>query len=186
MIKYLVTVVIPCNNSLEGLKKTLESISSQTKVIGTKVFVADLGSNDGSIQYVQQLFYNPINSIDVSPVDFIKDAQQTKGLIKTPYVFTLLPGEILDNKDFLMNQINNSCFDEKAIIYRGESFIKRVIKRLKGLKGLNRYTGVLCNRDFFLNISFEKDDQGILIKYPQGDRKKFRILTSGKQGFRRS
>ena len=68
MINSLLTIVIPCKNSVYGLKNTVESLLNQFKIQGTRVLVLDLGSDDGSYQYAAQASFEHFKKLKIESI----------------------------------------------------------------------------------------------------------------------
>lgn len=163
MINTLVTILIPCNNSIEGLKTTVESLIQQTKIRGTRVLVLDYGSNDGSIQfsgyasskYFQILKIESINLKDKSP----------EFSIFTPYCFCISPGVILKNPDFLIEAINSISTGSKDLVYYTSKTSNPIISFFPNYfknKNMIEISGVICKREKLYLIKNEIERE-----YPQ-------------------
>ena len=95
--------MIPSNNTLEGLKSTLNSILLQTKIKGTSVIILDYGSSDGSVQYAAHVSSDFYKTIKIECLDFSEKNPQFG--VYTPYCFWVSPGVVLEDRDFLMDEI---------------------------------------------------------------------------------
>ena len=173
MIKKLVTIIIPCSNSLLELKSTIESLMFQTRIRGTRVLVADFGSSDGSIQYAQQLGFELRNSLVVEPFDFLKDKNDIYLSIDTPYVFCVLPGKILDDRDFIMDHLNKISRTGEPTIYTEETAFSRIVKRIRNRKTKN--IGLMVKKENISDISFFEENQIPIIDLPRVKRKTVKI-----------
>jgi glycosyltransferase involved in cell wall biosynthesis len=110
MISDLLTIVIPCKDSVIELKRTVEDITKKTKIKGTRVLVLDFGSIDGSYQYASQASSEHIRKIRIESIrmkegESIKDSLK---LINTPYVLLLSPGSTFKEEDLILNSVQ--CF----------------------------------------------------------------------------
>ena len=82
MINSLLTIIIPCKNSVYGLKDTIESLLDQFKITGTRVLILDLGSDDGSYQYAAQASYDNFKKLKPELKDVFYDPKLIKILAK--------------------------------------------------------------------------------------------------------
>lgn len=145
MINTLVTILIPSNNTLEGLKSTLNSILLQTKIKGTSVIILDYGSSDGSVQYAAQASSDFYRTIKIECLDF-KEKNPQFG-VYTPYCFWVSPGVVLEDRDFLMEEINSNTITNKSCAYtidNTKEFFKSFFPHYYINKGQMEITSVLC------------------------------------------
>lgn len=180
MLKNLITILIPSNNSIEGLKTTVNSIFSQTKIKGTRVMILDYGSTDGSFQYTAQASSDlsrilKIESLDLK--DKIPDFQ-----IYTPYCLWISPGIILEERDFIMDEINMNSFMEKNCLYvlnKNTDILKNIFLKYYINKNQIEICGILCGIEDFTKIKNQKDgDFFNFFSDPKISLEKYRISRS--------
>lgn len=108
MIPSLLTIIIPCKNSVYGLKTTIESLAKQFKINNIRVCILDLGSDDGSYQYAAQA---SVEYFRVLKIDSIKVEKELSlitfmNTIETEYSMLILPGTQIEDPEFIFNSIN--------------------------------------------------------------------------------
>ena len=141
MVNTLLTIVIPCKNSVRDLKKTVEDITKKTKVKGTRVLILDFGSIDGSHQYAAQSSTElsrilRIESIKMDGGKTIKDALD---LIDTPYILVMKPGSTFKDQDLLISSINEILKNSHQIAYlRRHNIVNNVMSKLIKNRRKNR------------------------------------------------
>lgn len=161
MINSLVTILIPTNNSVDGLKTTIESILLQTKIKGTRVLVLDYGSDDGSFQFSAYASSEYKRILKIESIDLSKNAPEFE--ILTPYCLCISPGVIFENKDFLIDVVNSKGKENRDLIYyRGipknplvDLFPYYFLK--KGQIGIG---SIFCNKERLWKIENEKTKEG--------------------------
>lgn len=175
MIQNLVTIIIPSSDSLFGLKSTIESLVFQTKIKGTRVLVADLGSSDGSIQYAAQLTYDLRSRLKVEPFDFDKDRLSVYSNVNTPYVFFISPGKIIQDRDFIMDHLNKISNMKEVMAYSEETMFRRIIKGLGYKKEAQENVGLLVRKENIYDIFFTLKNDKIFIDLPNKKTKTSKI-----------
>lgn len=115
MINSLVTILIPSNNSVEGLKTTIESLLLQTKIKNTRVLVLDYGSDDGSFQFSAYASSEYRRILKIESIDLSKKSPEFD--ILTPYCFCISPGISIENKDFLIETVNSKAKEKRDFVY---------------------------------------------------------------------
>ena len=92
MIKDYLSIVIPCKNEENYIKRTLEEVSLQSGIRGTRVIIADGGSTDLTIQRISEFINSEDNNL---VVEIIKGGGVSFGrnrgaeLVKTPFILFL-------------------------------------------------------------------------------------------------
>jgi glycosyltransferase involved in cell wall biosynthesis len=160
MIDTLLTIVIPCKNSVRNLKKTVEDITKKTKVKGTRVLILDFGSVDGSYQYAAQasndfVRFLKIESIKMGEDQTIKNAFD---LINTPYVLVMTPGSTFKDHDMLISSINEMSKIAYPIAYlRREDFIKNIMSTF--IKNRRKVDAVFGQTPVLNILDYKYEDQ---------------------------
>lgn len=163
MINTLLTIIIPCKNSVYGLKNTVESLLDQFKIVGTRVLILDLGSDDGSYQYAAQASFEhfkklKIESIRVDDLNLFKFIDE----LRTPYSMVITPGSVIKNTDFIFNSINKVLVNRNANVYfKKYSLVKRILP-LRNIR--NKELEINCivsEKNFLWEIEFENNTLSI-------------------------
>ena len=87
MINSLLTIIIPCKNSVYGLKDTIESLLDQFKITGTRVLILDLGSDDGSYQYAAQASFEHFKKLKIESIKIDDDLNLFKFIVFIILIF---------------------------------------------------------------------------------------------------
>ena len=160
MVNTLLTIVIPCKNSVRDLKKTVEDITKKTKVKGTRVLILDFGSIDGSHQYAAQSSTElsrilRIESIKMNEGKTIKDALD---LIDTPYILVMKPGSTFKDQDLLISSINEILKNSHQIAYlRRHNIVNNVMSKL--IKNRRKIDAVFTKSESINIMDYGHDDQ---------------------------
>ena len=160
MVNTLLTIVIPCKNSVRDLKKTVEDITKKTKVKGTRVLILDFGSIDGSHQYAAQSSTElsrilRIESIKMDEGKTIKDALD---LIDTPYILVMKPGSTFKDQDLLISSINEILKNSHQIAYlRRHNIVNNVMSKL--IKNRRKIDAVFTKSESINIMDYGHDDQ---------------------------
>jgi hypothetical protein len=163
LINTLLTIIIPCKNSVYGLKNTVESLLDQFKIVGTRVLILDLGSDDGSYQYAAQASFEhfkklKIESIRVDDLNLFKFIDE----LRTPYSMVITPGSVIKNTDFIFNSINKVLVNRNANVYfKKYSLVKRILP-LRNIR--NKELEINCivsEKNFLWEIEFENNTLSI-------------------------
>jgi glycosyltransferase involved in cell wall biosynthesis len=160
MVNTLLTIVIPCKNSVRDLKKTVEDITKKTKVKGTRVLILDFGSIDGSHQYAAQSSTElsrilRIESIKMDEGKTIKDALD---LINTPYILVMKPGSTFKDQDLLISSINEILKNSHQIAYlRRHNIVNNVMSKL--IKNRRKIDAVFTKSESINIMDYGHDDQ---------------------------
>lgn len=175
----LVTIIIPCNNSLYGLKNTVESLSSQFKIQGTRVLILDIESNDGSHQYAAQAAFEHLKKLKIESIKINDKLNLYKFIdqLKTLYSIIITPGTIFENPDFIFNSANKLLANDCTYVYfKNYPIFKRILP-FKNIR--NKQLEINCiisQKNFLCEIQFENN--AFLIHTSQIKRKK--IFIGGK------
>jgi len=92
MIKDRLSIVIPCKNEENYIRRTLDEISLQFGIRGTRVIVADGGSTDSTLSKIKDFVNSEDNNLDI---EVIKGGSVSVGrnrgasLVKTPLILFL-------------------------------------------------------------------------------------------------
>lgn len=158
MISTLLTIVIPCKDSVYELKSTIENIVNQTKINSTRVLVLDMGSKDGSYQYADQAGseYSRILKIESIKYDHNK-IWETINNIDSLYVLLVLPGTNFKSKDFILDSLNNIISEENIYIFTfpKKRSIKEILFPRKSLiEERTKISTLLIHKNFFNSVEF--------------------------------
>jgi glycosyltransferase involved in cell wall biosynthesis len=92
MIKDYLSIVIPCKNEENYIKRTLDEISLQARIKGTRIIIADGGSTDSTLQRIGEFIKSNYNKLEI---EIIKGGTVSVGrnkgaaLVKTPFILFL-------------------------------------------------------------------------------------------------
>jgi glycosyltransferase involved in cell wall biosynthesis len=92
MIKDYLSIVIPCKNEENYIKRTLDEISLQARIKGTRIIIADGGSTDSTLQRIGEFIKSNYNKLEI---EIIKGGSVSVGrnkgaaLVKTPFILFL-------------------------------------------------------------------------------------------------
>ncbi len=164
MINSLLTIIIPCKNSLYGLKDTIENLLDQFKITGTRVLILDLGSDDGSYQYAAQASFEHFKKLKIESIKIDDDLNLFKFIdeLRTPYSMVITPGSISKNPDFIFNSINNISIKKVPSVY-----LKKypIVKRILPLRNIrNKVLEINCivsEKNFLWEIGFKNNTLSI-------------------------
>ena len=164
MINSLLTIIIPCKNSVYGLKYTIESLLDQFKITGTRVLILDLGSDDGSYQYAAQSSFEHFKKLKIESIKIDDDLNLFKFIdeLRTPYSMVITPGSISKNPDFIFNSINNISIKKVPSVY-----LKKypIVKRILPLRNIrNKVLEINCivsEKNFLWEIGFKNNTLSI-------------------------
>ena len=165
MISSFLTIVIPSMDSFPRLIETINTLLRQTRIKGTKVIIADLGSSDGSLEYAHQESFEFRKNITIFPKSF-KEGRETYyhdlfGMIETPYVLFLTPGSILESKDSVMNLVNEFSIRNKKFIVGAKKNKNTFIDLFTSVKSLinpeNRFDLIICRTNMLNYIKLDDD-----------------------------
>jgi len=164
LINSLLTIIIPCKNSVYGLKDTIESLLDQFKITGTRVLILDLGSDDGSYQYAAQASFEHFKKLKIESIKIDKDLNLFKFIdeLRTPYSMVITPGSIPKNPDFIFNSINNISEKKVPNVYLKKYPIGKRILPLRNIR--NKELEINCivsEKNFLWEIGFENNTLSI-------------------------
>ena len=141
----------------------MESLLDQFKIVGTRVLILDLGSDDGSYQYAAQASFEhfkklKIESIRVDDLNLFKFIDE----LRTPYSMVITPGSVIKNTDFIFNSINKVLVNRNANVYfKKYSLVKRILP-LRNIR--NKELEINCivsEKNFLWEIEFENNTLSI-------------------------
>jgi len=92
MIKDFLSIVIPCKNEENYIKRTLEEISLQFGIRGTRVIVADGGSTDSTLMKIDEFIKSEDNNLKIEVIEGgAVSVGRNRGadLAKTPFILFL-------------------------------------------------------------------------------------------------
>ncbi len=164
MIDSLLTIVIPCKNSVHGLKNTVESLLEQFKIQGTRVLILDLGSDDGSYQYAAQASFEHFKKLKIESIKVDRDLNLFKFIdeLRTPYSMVITPGSTIKGTDFIFNSINKVLANRNANVYfKKYPLVKRILP-LRNIR--NKELEINCivsEKNFLWEIEFENNTLSI-------------------------
>lgn len=164
MIDSLLTIVIPCKNSVHGLKNTVESLLEQFKIQGTRVLILDLGSDDGSYQYAAQASFEHFKKLKIESIKVDRDLNLFRFIneLRTPYSMVITPKSTIKDPDFIFNSINKVSGNTIPNVYFKEyPLIKRILP-LRNIK--NRELEINCivsEKNFLWEIEFKNNTLSI-------------------------
>jgi glycosyltransferase involved in cell wall biosynthesis len=69
MIKDYLSIVIPCKNEENYIKRTLDEISIQSGTKGMRVIIADGGSSDSTIQKIEEFIKSEDNKLNIEVIE---------------------------------------------------------------------------------------------------------------------
>jgi hypothetical protein len=179
LINSLLTIIIPCKNSLYGLKDTVESLLDQFKIVGTRVLILDLGSDDGSYQYAAQSSFEHFKKLKIESIKVDKDLNLFKFIeeLRTPYSMVITPGSVIKDTDFIFNSINKVLTNRNANVYfKKYPLLKRILP-LRNIRNKElEINCIISKKNFLWEIQF--DNNTLYIHTSQISRGK--ILIGGK------
>jgi len=158
LISTLLTIVIPCKDSVHELKSTIENIVNQTKINSTRVLVLDMGSKDGSYQYAAQASVEYSRVLKIESVNYDSNKiWDTINNIDSLHVLIVLPGTNFKSKDFILDSLNNIMYEENIYIFPPSK--KRSIKEIlfphkSLLEGKTKISTLLIPKNFFNSVGF--------------------------------
>jgi len=164
LIDSLLTIVIPCKNSVHGLKNTVESLLEQFKIQGTRVLILDLGSDDGSYQYAAQASFDHFKKLKIESIKVDRDLNLFKFIdeLRTPYSMVITPGSTIKGTDFIFNSINKVLANRNANVYfKKYPLVKRILP-LRNIR--NKELEINCivsEKNFLWEIEFENNTLSI-------------------------
>jgi len=92
MIKDYLSIVIPCKNEENYIKRTLNEISIQSGISGTRVIIADGGSTDSTIQKIEEFVNSEDNNLKIEIIEggtVSVGRNRGASLVKTPFILFL-------------------------------------------------------------------------------------------------
>ena len=159
MISKLLTIVIPCKNSVKPLKKTIEDIIKKTKVKNTRVLVLDFGSVDGSYQYTAQASGEFIRMVRIESLKMPEgeNIKNSLDLIDTPYVLVMTPGSTFKNADIFLKSVNEVSKTEYPIAYlRKADFINNFMSSF--IRSKRKVNAIFSKKEILSILDYKYDD----------------------------
>jgi glycosyltransferase involved in cell wall biosynthesis len=92
MIKDYLSIVIPCKNEENYIKRTLEEISLQFGIRGTRVIIADGGSTDSTLSEIGEFIRSEDNNLNIEIIEggsVSVGRNRGAALVKTPFILFL-------------------------------------------------------------------------------------------------
>lgn len=166
MIDSLITIIIPCQNSVEELKSTLYSISSQTKIKGTRIIMLNNVSTDGIYQYCNQAVIDYKKILNINPV-YTKDGKFPVFVRElNSYLIWISPGTTFDSADGIMKIVNNIKKGIDFYIYKRKDIIpfSNIIDKIKIRRGNIQIECLVCKREDLSLVEYFREDGKISFK----------------------
>ena len=175
MINSLLTIIIPCENSVFELKNTIENIIKQTKIRGTNVLVLDNKSKDGTAEYAAQASSDYSRVLSINVVDSAKeDYVINSGELKS-YILWIKPGITFRSPDSVINMINLIMKDENILILTNGKINFFNSYYLK--KGKININCLMCKKNDIDLIDYKKDNESKLFPFNKKiGLKKYQII----------
>ena len=164
MINSLLTIIIPCKNSVYGLKDTVESLLNQFKIAGTRVLILDLGSDDGSYQYADQASFEHFKKLKIESIKVDKDLNLFKFIdeLRTSYSMVITPGSIMKDPEFIFNSINKVLSNRNANVYFKKYPLTKRILPIRNIRNKELVINcVISEKNFLWEIQFENNTLSI-------------------------
>jgi glycosyltransferase involved in cell wall biosynthesis len=92
MIKDYLSIVIPCKNEENYIKRTLDEISIQSGTKGMRVIIADGGSTDSTIQKIEEFIKSEDNKLNIEVIEggtVSVGRNRGAAMVKTPFILFL-------------------------------------------------------------------------------------------------
>jgi glycosyltransferase involved in cell wall biosynthesis len=92
MIKDYLSIVIPCKNEENYIKRTLDEISIQSGTKGMRVIIADGGSTDSTIQKIEEFIKSEDNKLNIEVIEgrtVSVGRNRGAAIVKTPFILFL-------------------------------------------------------------------------------------------------
>jgi len=159
MLNTLLTIIIPCKNSVMGLKKTIEDITKKTKIKETRILVLDFGSTDGSYQYAAQASGEFINLIRIESIKMREgeEIMNSFNLVNTPYIMLIKPGSSFKDNDLILSTINELSKINYPIAYlRRFNFIQNI--RMSIDKRRRKIDVIFSKKEMLNNLKYNPDN----------------------------
>jgi hypothetical protein len=164
LINSLLTIIIPCKNSVYGLKDTVESLLNQFKIAGTRVLILDLGSDDGSYQYADQASFEHFKKLKIESIKVDKDLNLFKFIdeLRTSYSMVITPGSIMKDPEFIFNSINKVLSNRNANVYFKKYPLTKRILPIRNIRNKELVINcVISEKNFLWEIQFENNTLSI-------------------------
>ncbi len=92
MIKDYLSIVIPCKNEENYIRRTLEEISLQFGIRGTRVIVPDGGSTDSTLQKIGEFVKSEDTKLNIEVIEggtVSVGRNRGAAMVKTPFILFL-------------------------------------------------------------------------------------------------
>jgi hypothetical protein len=184
LINQILTIIIPSENNVFDLQRTIQNISEQIRIKGTNILIADFSSKDGSLQYAVQSSSEYYRTLRISPLDLKeKDKNTINFHITTPYCLFVSPGTIFDDRSFILNQINNYTSKKKSSLYarnKDLSVIKKIFPFYYLDKNQIDLYSILCKSSDQKNVMYSKIDGSIKLRFTESkiSSERFQIIRT--------
>ena len=92
MIKDYLSIVIPCKNEETYIRRTLEEISLQFGIKGTRVIISDGGSTDSTLLKIDEFIKSENNNLNIEIIEggsVSVGRNRGAALVKTPFILFL-------------------------------------------------------------------------------------------------
>jgi glycosyltransferase involved in cell wall biosynthesis len=131
-MKTQLTIITVCRNNLKGLKKTADSILSQTKNSGVEWIVVDGNSDDGTKSYLETQPFTELNWISEKDKGLYDAMNKGIRMAKGAYLWFLNAGDTFYEKstvEQILTQIKSG-----ADVYYGETMLTDTEGKELGLR----------------------------------------------------
>lgn len=92
MIKDYLSIVIPCKNEENYIKRTLDEISMQSGIRGSRVIIADGGSIDSTLQKIDEFIKSEDNNLNIEVIEggtVSVGRNRGAAMVRTPFILFL-------------------------------------------------------------------------------------------------
>ncbi len=179
MKKNKLTIVTVCLNSLNGLKKTIESIREQTWT-EFELIIMDGCSTDGSIEYLNCMKHTFSNfKLFSKPDNGIYDAMNCAVTVATSdWIIFMNAGDVFYSPDVLLNTF--SYFEDDHDLIFGDVMLGGGVLKKQKTSFLYSLRHSICHQSMFLSKVFLLDNIYDYKNYPITADNSILILKSNK------
>jgi hypothetical protein len=170
LISTLLTIIIPCKDSVYELKSTIENIAKQTRISSTRILVLDMGSKDGSFQYADQASVEHGKILKIESINYDPDKiLELMHNIRTLYTMVVLPGTNFKSSDFILDNLNDILSNENILLFSEKNKIMDRIFSNKRLKeGKIKISAELSSKNYLNSSEFIEENGHISILIDKG------------------
>lgn len=170
MISTLLTIVIPCKDSVYELKSTIEEISKQTRILHTRILVLDMESTDGSFQYASQASIEYGRILKIESIKYESDKlTDLIYTIDTKYSLVVMPGTGFKSKDFILESLNKTLLDGKISVFTTISnFLDRFFANRKLKNEKIEVKSLILPTNFLNSVNFKFENESLKISVDDG------------------